>query len=194
MKKNKAPKSNARKSEFKIYSEYKIPLDKERYIHDDIIGNYIESLPSEVRDGYGIYVFYRRAGNHRVPFYVGKANGRSGFEGEIFHATKLKKYNDTLINPKGLDYTTNGHYYFLFYVLQRKIIANGKKLASLKDYQKNAITALEKQLINEGFNKNPFIKNIQHTINDVPLWQINDITGTGRDGKHAKTHKSIFEV
>lgn len=180
------------RSTFKIYAEYHLPLSKNRQITKSIRKAFLNNLPSELLEGYGVYVYYRKAANNRVPFYIGKANGVKGFKQEILDPTKVLKYEHAMHPTEDL-YTTNGNYYFSFYVLQRRVLKDGLTKAKLSKQNISDIRSLEKELINQAYMKNVYVQNIHDAKSSIPKWEIKGLAQIGRKSKDANVHISIFK-
>ncbi|MGC2425033.1 MAG: hypothetical protein WA666_11855 [Nitrospirota bacterium] len=133
----------------------------------------------------GCYVFALKISGGYRPIYVGKTN--KSFKDESFSTSNLKKYNEALIEHKGIP--------VLFFIYD----SNFKKYNG-KISQKNSkiITKVENVLIEAGAIKNPDLKNIRGKNKKIE-WSIKGVinnnihnNGKGKPNGDARTFKKMM--
>jgi len=134
---------------------------------------------SHLKTKRGCYIFAKRASKGFTPWYVGKAGAKGGFEQEVFKPDKIQKYNSAL-NHKSKG---NPVLFFVSRTGNRNVIPTAE------------LNNMEKVLIQFAKNKNPALKNVQHTKN-APRWRINGVirSGQGRSSKTADVFTKMMKI
>jgi hypothetical protein len=180
-------------SHFKTYGKFEIQFPKNDLSQDEMkklkraFWVNVQNV-ADIKNEFGIYIFYRLHMPKWTPLYVGKAEGKKGFEQEVFAPSKLLKYYEAIFSKK---HKKTGKYGFFFLVLDRTL-SSGKK-GKVKDYNRKAIGELETYLIHQGYIKNPDILNYHQTEINMPVWEIDGEKGQGNKSKQFKDFRSIFQ-
>mgnify|MGYP001560557112 CR=1 FL=1 len=133
-----------------------------------------ERVGDDIAGAKGVYLFAMRAGRGFTPYYVGKA-ARQPFLRECYTPDKRNKFNAALAHQRGTPVII-----FLPSPLRR-----GRTNLP-------AIAALEQEMIQYGYEKNPRLLNIHHA-SDPPKWNVQGVLRGGR-GRRSEAAKAALKM
>ncbi|CDN46569.1 hypothetical protein [Neorhizobium galegae] len=138
--------------------------------------NEYDGLTPTLQKAIGCYVFVMARGDVLRPWYVGKTNARSGFEGEIFTPHKLGHYS-TIIAEARMGWRPQ--------MLLFPLVANQEtaQLSTAYKSSKPLIEWMERTLIGMALAKNPDLFNTRDTV------KLRNCIVDGVVGKFPKRHR-----